>query len=205
MRALPFHPRFLASAGLALVTTVALFLTMKVLVTGQEYEVEDELASLGIDFVRVERDEDVNTKNRDLKRPSQDQPDEPPPPPKLQQASRPNVDKASMSADFGGFDMSGLTLNAPVDGDALAIVRVLPRYPSRALSRGIEGWVLLEFSIDQLGQAIDPVVVEADPPGVFNRSAVNAVKRWKYRPMVEDGKPAIRQGVRQLFSYQIAK
>ena len=197
--------RVLASAGFALVTTIALFLTMKVLITGQNYEVEEELASFGIDFVRVEREEELNTKDRALKRPSQEQPDEPPPPPKLQQASRPNMDNASMSADLSGFDLGGMNLDAPVDGDALAIVRVLPRYPSRALSRGIEGWVLLEFSIDQLGRAMNPTVVEADPPGIFNSSAMRAVTKWKYRPMVENGKPAVRHGVRQLFSYEIAK
>ena len=205
MRGLIVNKRLLASTGLALVTTVALFLTMKVLVTGQEYAIEEELASIGIDFVRVERDEDVSTKDRALKRPSQEQPDEPPPPPKLTQTSRPNMDKAAMSADLGGFDLASMNLNAPVDGEALAIVRVLPRYPSRALSRGREGWVLLEFSIDKIGQAMDPVVIDSDPPGVFDRSAMNAVKKWKYRPMIEDGKPAIRLGVRQLFSYQIAK
>ena len=63
--------RFLSSGVFALVTTIALFLTMKVLVTGRDYEIEKELATVGIDFVRVERDEDVNTKDRALKRPSQ--------------------------------------------------------------------------------------------------------------------------------------
>ncbi|MGC6535190.1 MAG: energy transducer TonB [Parvibaculales bacterium] len=198
-------PRLINAAALAVLTTLALFLTMKVLITGREYQVEEELASIGIDFVRVERDEDVNTKNRALKRPSQQQPDEPPPPPKLQQAARPNMDKAAMSASFDDFGLAGMNLDAPVDGDALAIVRVLPRYPSRALSRGIEGWVLLEFAIDPIGQAIDPVVIDADPQGVFNRAAINAVKKWKYRPMVENGKPTIRPGVRQLISFQIAK
>ena len=197
--------RFSAAAALAAVTTVALFLTMKVLVTGRDYQIEEELAAIGIDFVRVERDEDLNTKDRALKRPAQQQADEPPPPPKLQQAARPNVSKAAMSADFGQFDLAGMNLNAPVDGDALAIVRVLPRYPSRALSRGIEGWVLLEFAINELGQAVDPQVVDADPKGTFDRAAVSAVKRWKYRPMIEDGKPAVRPGVRQMISFRIAK
>ena len=143
--------RFIGSSALAVVTTMALFLTMKVLVTGQDYEIEKELESIGIDFVRVERDEDVNTKDRALKRPSQQQPDEPPPPPKLSQTSRPNVDKASMSADLSGFDLGGMNLNAPVDGDALAIVRVLPRYPAAPYRVVTEGWVLLEFAIDPLG------------------------------------------------------
>ena len=73
--------RMLSSALLAIVTTIVLFLTMKVLVTGRDYEIEQEAASIGIDFVRVERDEDVNTKDRAMKRPSQQKPDEPPPPP----------------------------------------------------------------------------------------------------------------------------
>lgn len=197
--------RFLTSAMLAVVTTMALFLTMKVLVTGQDYEVEAELASIGIDFVRVERDEDVNTKDRALKRPSQQKPDEPPPPPKLTQTQRPNMDKASMSADMSQFGLSGMNLNAPVDGDTLAIVRVLPRYPSRALSRGIEGWVLLEFTIDQLGQATELIVVEADPKGVFDRAALSAIRKWKYRPKMQNGRPTTRPGVRQLISFNIAE
>ncbi|MCH1568603.1 MAG: energy transducer TonB [Alphaproteobacteria bacterium] len=197
--------RMLSSALLAVVTTIVLFLTMKVLVTGRDYEIEQEAASIGIDFVRVERDEDVNTKDRAMKRPSQQKPDEPPPPPKLEPTQRPNADKASMNLDLGQFGLTGMNLNAPVDGDALAIVRVLPRYPSRALNRGIEGWVLLEFAINELGQAVELVVVEADPKGVFDRSAMTAIKKWKYRPMMEDGKPAIRPGVRQLISFNIAE
>ena len=184
---------------------MVLFLTMKVLVTGQDYEIAEAQETIGIDFVRVERDEDVNTKDRAMKRPSQEKPDEPPPPPKLTQTQRPNMDKASMSADMSQFGLSGMNLNAPVDGDTLAIVRVLPRYPNRALSRGIEGWVLLEFTIDQLGQAVDLVVIEADPKGMFDRAALNAIKKWKYRPKMQDGRPTMRPGVRQLISFNIAE
>ena len=199
------YSRVMGVALLAAGVTIALFLVMKVLVTGQEYKIEEEFASIGINFVRVERDEESQTKDRALKRPSKVEPEEPPPPPKLTQPKRPNVDKASMSADMGAFDLAGLNLNAPVDGDTLAIVRVLPRYPSRALSRGIEGWVLLEFAIDELGLAINPVVIESEPPGIFDRAATSAVKRWKYRPMIEDGQPRMRPGVRQLISFEIAE
>ena len=199
------YSRVIGVVMLAAGVTIGLFLVMKVLVTGQEYAIEEELASIGIDFVRVERDEESQTKDRALKRPSKVEPEEPPPPPKLTQPNRPNVDKASMSADMGAFDLAGLNLNAPVDGDTLAIVRVLPRYPSRALSRGIEGWVLLEFAIDELGLAVNPVVIESEPTGIFDRAATSAVKRWKYRPMIEDGRPRIRPGVRQLISFEIAE
>ena len=199
------YSRVMGVVLLAAGVTIALFLVMKVLVTGQEYKIEEEFASIGINFVRIERDEESRTKDRALKRPSKVEPEEPPPPPKLLQPNRPNVDKASMSADMGAFDLAGLNLNAPVDGDTLAIVRVLPRYPSRALSRGIEGWVLLEFAIDELGLAVNPVVIESEPSGIFDRAATSAVKRWKYRPMIEDGRPRMRPGVRQLISFEIAE
>ena len=199
------YSRMMSVVMLAAGVTIGLFLVMKVLVTGQEYEIEEELAAIGIDFVRVERDEESQTKDRALKRPSKVEPEEPPPPPKLAQPNRPNIDKASMSADLGAFDLAGLNLNAPVDGDTLAIVRVLPRYPSRALSRGIEGWVLMEFAIDELGLAVNPAVIESEPPGIFDRAALSAVKRWKYRPMIEDGRPRMRPGVRQLISFEIAE
>jgi protein TonB len=197
--------RLMMTGGLALVTTVALFLVMKVLVTGQDFEAEEALASIAIDFVRVERDEDVNEKSRSLKRPSKQEPDEPPPPPKLDQVTRPNMDKASTSANFDDFGLAGMNLNAPVDGDALAIVRVLPQYPRRALSRNIEGWVLLEFTISELGVAVNPVVVDSEPSGIFDRAAINAVQKWKYRPMMDGGRAVPRPGVRQLISFQIAK
>ena len=199
------YSRVMGVLLLAAGVTIGLFLVMKVLVTGQKYKIEEELASIGIDFVRVERDEESQTKDRALKRPSEVEPEEPPPPPKLPQPNRPDVDKTSMSADMGAFDLAGLNLNAPVDGDTLAIVRVLPRYPSRALSRGIEGWVLLEFAVDELGLAVNPVVIESEPPGIFDRAATSAVKRWKYRPMIEDGRPRMRPGVRQLISFEIAE
>lgn len=190
--------------GLALVTTMGLFLVMKVLVTGKNFEIEDPAASIAIDFVRVERDEDTNSKDRALKRPAKQEPDEPPPPPKLDRVERPNMDKGTSSADFGEFAL-GMNLNAPVDGDALAIVRVAPRYPSRALSRGIEGWVLLEFTISEIGMAVDPVVIDADPRGVFDSSALRAVAKWKYRPMMDGGRAVPRPGVRQMISYEIAE
>ena len=144
------YSRVMGVVLLAAGVTIGLFLVMKVLVTGQEYKIEEELASIGIDFVRVERDEESQTKDRALKRPSKVEPEEPPPPPKLPQPNRPNVDKASMSADMGAFDLAGLNLNAPVDGDTLAIVRVLPvirAAPCRAALRAGFCWNLPLMSL----------------------------------------------------------
>ena len=58
-----------------------------------------------------------------------------------------------------------------------------PRYPYAALRKGIEGSVLLEFSVDAQGHVVAPRVVDATPPGVFERAALDAVSEWSYQPL----------------------
>ena len=47
-----------------------------------------------------------------------------------------------------------------------------PDFPRRALRLGVEGTVRLEFDIAPDGSVLDPYVVESNPPGVFDRNAL---------------------------------
>ena len=75
-----------------------------------------------------------------------------------------------------------------------------PEYPQAAISQHISGSVTLEYTIDTHGEPRDIHVVEATPPGVFDQAAVNAVKHWRYAPVVVDGTavdvPSLRTRVR---------
>ena len=75
-----------------------------------------------------------------------------------------------------------------------------PDYPQSAMAQHISGSVTLEYSVDTRGEPRDIHVVEATPPGVFDESAINAVKRWRYAPLLVDGTavevPAVRARVR---------
>jgi protein TonB len=60
--------------------------------------------------------------------------------------------------------------------------RESPVYPKGAQKRGIEGWVLLEFTVDEHGDVISPRIIESSPPGVFDSAALKALTEWKYTP-----------------------
>jgi TonB family protein len=57
-----------------------------------------------------------------------------------------------------------------------------PIYPQQALRDKVEGFVIVEFNVEADGQVTDPKVIEASPEGVFDDSAVEAIKYSKFEP-----------------------
>lgn len=96
-------------------------------------------------------------------------------------------------------------LRAEVEGEiGLPVVKVAPIYPDRAIKEGIEGHVLLEFVVTETGTVRDVVVLEAEPSDVFERAAIKAVLKFKYKPRIVDGKPVETVGVRNRFAFEIS-
>jgi len=65
---------------------------------------------------------------------------------------------------------------------AKIISRDAPRYPSRALKSGTEGWVQVRFFIDTDGKPVDISVVESEPGDTFDDAATKSVKKWRFSP-----------------------
>ena len=96
----------------------------------------------------------------------------------------------------------GQSAPGAADGDVVPIVRISPQYPRQALLNGQEGWVQVEFTITKDGRVLDPVVVDSDPRGVFDRSALQAIIRWKFRPRYVDGE-AITRRASQVIDFRL--
>ncbi|WP_105169094.1 TonB family protein [Pseudoalteromonas sp. T1lg23B] len=60
------------------------------------------------------------------------------------------------------------------------VVDALPKYPEEAIRQGVEGWVWLEFDIDNNGKAINIEVVDSYPKHTFTASLLNAVEKWRF-------------------------
>jgi periplasmic protein TonB len=93
---------------------------------------------------------------------------------------------------------------ATLAGSLKALRTVPPEYPQTALQKGVAGSVLLSFTVDVKGETRDVQVVQSTPAGVFDRAAVNAVKRWKYAPMIVNG-AAVEVPTRTLVRFELPK
>jgi periplasmic protein TonB len=76
------------------------------------------------------------------------------------------------------------------------MVRVPPQYPEKAMQRGIEGRVLVEFTISRVGTVKDAKVIAAEPSSIFNKAALKSVSQWKYNPKILNGKAVEQTGIR---------
>jgi len=198
------HGRYVLAIVLAAIITAVLFIGMRYLIIGQTGELSEPPKGKVIDFVRLQQDESVETKKRLPKKPPK--PDEPPP-----DMVQPETQSQDMTADSAGMSFqadiaadsslaSGLALDAG-DGEYLPIVKVQPIYPRRALQRGIQGYVIVEFTVTKNGSVSNPIVVEAEPPNIFDKAAVDAAKKFKYKPRVIDGEPTEVQGVQNRITF----
>lgn len=190
--------RYLLSAVAAVIITFGLFLGMQTLVAMGDASLDEDGKTTVIDFVRLRKDSNTQQKKREL--PKRIKPQVKPPPPAM------NLAKGGKSTGLG------LTFSAPAastafrmrggpsggiqgDREEVPIVRVRPMYPRSAAERMIEGWVTVKFTINETGGVSSPVVIAAKPTRVFDRAAIQAIRKWKYKPKVVDGKPVARHGI----------
>lgn len=87
--------------------------------------------------------------------------------------------------------------------DPVLIEEVEPIYPRRAQTRGIEGYVVISTTITTSGSVRDPIVVESEPPGIFDRAAVDAVLQYRYLPARRDGKHVSFEGLEVRVEFEI--
>jgi TonB family protein len=64
---------------------------------------------------------------------------------------------------------------------------VSPQFPLDARQRGIDGWVDLQFVVNTDGSVGDLTIVGAQPVGIFEQAALDAVRHWHYQPVMRGG------------------
>lgn len=111
------------------------------------------------------------------------------------------IQVARIAVETGG--LGGDATLSTADAEFLPIVVIQPQYPNRALQRGIEGWCQVMFTVDENGGVLDPVVVDADPPEIFDSASLRAVSRFKFNPRTKDGQAVKTPGVQYVFRFNL--
>lgn len=162
------------------------------------------------EFVRLKRATNLQTKDRIIpKKP----PKQPPPSPKMQtqpmQAKQNlpqiKIPRLDIPSQMAGSILNGLQIGQiELSTNIIPLVRIPPRYPMRAANRHIEGWVKIEFTITKRGTVKDAVVVAAQPNKIFNKSALQAIRLWKFKAKIIAGE-AFEQRVVQVLQFKLKK
>jgi len=225
--------RYLSTFIIASVLTVLLFLMMQRMLSFElQTKTSDSIVN-GLDFVRLIRNPDPVAKIIRSKPPEKPQPPKKkPPPPKLQQLQvhKPKVNPLVMPTPrlqtklnlndalyLGSFHKQapvqriiqegipqGMQQEIQVDEEVVPLVRIAPIYPSRAARLNIQGWVKFEVLIDKEGSVKKVKVLNSHPSGIFNRAAIKAMKRWRFRPKVIDG-IAVSRTAEQQINFKLQK
>ena len=101
------------------------------------------------------------------------------------------------------------------DGDYIPLFKVQPVYPRRAQERGIEGYVIVAFTITESGTIEDPYVIEGkcrsqnnrdgdyNDCSMFNSATMRAALKLKYKPTVRDGKTVAVEDVPHKYTFEL--
>lgn len=197
---------------LGVLTTLSLLFLMYQLVNNDLGEMSQK-KSVKIPDINMP-DTKIETRYEDVKPEKPEAPEVPPDLPEPEfDAPKVSADALNMSAPIAkaGIDMGAGSL-AFSEGEYLPIVKVPPEYPSTALSRGIEGFCTVVYTVTETGTTRDPepipdqcITKDGKPTTVFNRASVRAALKFKYKPKVVDGKPVEVAGVRNRFTYEMQK
>ncbi len=188
----------------ALAVTTGLFWTMQFLIEISHHELNEETTHALLEFVRIERDEEIVRINR-IERP---------PLPEVQPEMPPQIDTFNPDANIvkigipkvpGETDINTTaSLDNMYEGDISPIVKVAPIYPQRALSRGIQGHCVIEYTVTRQGTIRDPMVIDSMcTSSLFHKVSRDAVLKFKYKPRVMDGVAVEVSGVQNKFTFQI--
>ena len=196
--------RYAFSVAVGVVVTISLLFIMNILIVTGKQALTKPRERAQLEFVRVKRNESLNVEDFT--------PEKPPKPPETPPETPPQ-DIDNIDPDAPSIAISAPTVTADTniggpggmniaEGDYLPIVRVAPVYPARALSRGLEGYVDLAFTVTTAGTVKDPVVIQSTS-SLFERAAIRAVLKFKYKPRVVDGVPVDVPNVKTRITFKI--
>lgn len=192
--------RIIVITGLAFVIALFLFYFMSVLISKTPSLIKGDRMTGIIEFIRTKPRSFLEERKRKL--PQKRSKDKPPPfMSRPKEVSKPmpknklKINKISLKAALKGTGPAVGSFSGMAGVGGTPLVRINPQYPRKARMLGIEGQVTLQFTITPIGSVTDIRVLHSHPKDIFEQAAIQAVSKWKYQPLMEDGKPVKQENI----------
>ncbi|GAA0856667.1 TonB family protein [Aliiglaciecola litoralis] len=195
--------KMIGAISLAAIITFLLFVMMQKLIAQDDGYTVQETVPVFIDPVLIEKEQNtiVKTEIKPIL-----------PPPAKPQTIQPKI-PVEPNGENPDFEVV-VNIASPIidtfgdgmelkDMESRPIVRVPPKYPNVAAQQGVEGWVELQFTIDASGAVKDVRVINSEPKRMFDREATKALKKWKYKPQLVNGKPVDKPGQQVVLDFKL--
>jgi len=121
---------------------------------------------------------------------------------KIQPIITKNINLSSISSLTGAKIDVNIGL---IDANTLrTISKVYPKFPRRAKLQRKEGFVQVQFQIDLNGYVHNPIITKSKPKGLFEKSALRAIKKWRFKPIKNSDQNALVDAS-ITFNYRLSK
>ena len=187
---------------IGLLVAISFFMLLAYIVKPSSDSLKTENSFRVVDFIRLKKDTSLKEKSRTI--PDKPEPPKKPPPPDLitpelqapPQAPNLNIEfpDISVPTDFKGAFLGEISSLTSGTSQLIPIVKVTPRCPREAAIAGINGSVLMILNVNASGKVDRVVIKQAKPPGIFNKEASRAVRRWQFKPKTVDGVAVDQEG-----------
>ncbi len=195
--------RYASAVATGTFVTLALFYVMQSLIAMERFEPPPDRVRQNADFFRTVKDTEVKTRELEhfklLKQPV------------IVDPTRPEVTYTGtgpgMRIPTGEVThpRKGVeTLAILLDGPLIAVVPVEPAYPPSASSRNLEGFVTVRFDVNPDGTVTNVTVVESSSQ-LFERAAIKAARKFRFKARVVDGVPQPSYGLQNRFVFKMER
>lgn len=87
--------------------------------------------------------------------------------------------------------------------ELLPMRHITPPYPETARVQGIEGYVIVNFTVTIAGEIANLEIIESVPSGVFDETALSAASRLRFQPRIVLDEPVAVDNVEYRFDWEL--
>lgn len=209
--------RYSSAAITALILSFFTFLGMTLLVTTNKYTKSESFEPIEFSKINDMEKVDPATPTKPKTLPKQEEVKKPPAAPDIDITDTNDPDpghrviKGIAKPEAGSLGkFASPTISAPGAGEfennrgLMSTFAIQPRYPAKAAREKIEGWVKVEFTVNEFGRPINVKVIDSKPRRIFEYETLKAIHKSKFKPMMVNGKPVSQTAV-QVIEFKLEK